>query len=387
MLKRFLPLILISVLAFAGCKNNRFEITGKLKGAPSGEYILLDELRTDELITVDSAMIGSEGSYLLSGKVSHPSFFLLKSDNSNFITMLIEPGQKIKLDADWDTLGFPSVIEGSEGTKKMADYNRQLKITIGKLSSLHNIYMDNIDKPELPGVMERLDSMAQAFLDEIVIYTKDYINTNLSSLISLVALFQQVAPGEYVLDPISDLDYFIKVDSSLFSQYPSYGPVQSLHEQVANLVNEVRGSDPAAAAGASFAPEIALPNPEGDTIRLSSTRGKVVLLDFWAAWCSPCRRENPNLVNAYNKYKGKGFEIFQVSIDKTREAWINGIKEDKLGQWIHVSDLLYWNSSVIPLYGLEAIPANFLLDREGRVIASNLRGEQLEKKLSEIFDN
>jgi len=134
-------------------------------------------------------------------------------------------------------------------------------------------------------------------------------------------------------------------------------------------------------------PEIALPGPQGDTIRLSSTKGKVVLLDFWASWCSPCRKENPNLVKAYDLYHRKGFEIYQVSLDKTKDAWIKGIEEDHLERWIHVSDVKYWNSIVVPLFKIESIPANFLLDKDGHIIATNLRGEMLQNKLGEIFNN
>jgi thiol-disulfide isomerase/thioredoxin len=112
----------------------------------------------------------------------------------------------------------------------------------------------------------------------------------------------------------------------------------------------------------------------------------VVLLDFWASWCSPCRQENPNLVKAYNLYHRKGFQIFQVSLDKTRDAWTKGIKDDQLDKWIHVSDIQYWNSVVVPLYKIESIPANLLLDKNGRIIASNLRGEQLQVKLAELFN-
>ena len=136
----------------------------------------------------------------------------------------------------------------------------------------------------------------------------------------------------------------------------------------------------------AIAPEIALPNPAGDTIRLSSTRGEYVLLDFWAAWCPPCRTENPHLAELYKKYHQEGFEIFQVSLDQTREAWLDGISEDKIGDWIHVSDLQYWSSSVVTLYGIESIPANYLLDSDGRIIDSNLRGEALTQKLAEIFE-
>ena len=164
--------------------------------------------------------------------------------------------------------------------------------------------------------------------------------------------------------------------------------VSSLHEQVAQLVSQVTGKPEVKKASASdvSAPEITLPSPKGDTIKLSSTRGSYVLLDFWASWCNPCRRENPNLVKAYDSYHRKGFQIFQVSLDKTKDAWVKGIEDDKLGRWIHVSDIKYWESPVIKLYKIESIPSNFLLDREGRVIATNLRGEKLQNKLAELFN-
>jgi peroxiredoxin len=175
----------------------------------------------------------------------------------------------------------------------------------------------------------------------------------------------------------------------MWQLYPDYEPVISLHEQVAEMVSLAREQNDfyVIPFGGSIAPEVALPNPQGDTIRLSSTRGSVVLLDIWAAWCIPCRRENPNLVKAYDLYHSRGFEIYQVSIDKTREAWMKGIEEDNLERWIHVSDLKYWSSMVVPLFKIESIPANFLLDREGRIIATNLRGELLQKKLAEIFND
>ena len=135
----------------------------------------------------------------------------------------------------------------------------------------------------------------------------------------------------------------------------------------------------------SIPPDIALPSPDGDTLRLSSLKGQIVLLDFWAAWCSPCRMENPNLVSNYKKFHNKGFEIFQVSLDRTKENWIAGIKDDQLGNWLHASDLKYWQSSVVSLYNIEGIPASFLLDRDGKIIAKDLRGKALEEKLTEIF--
>jgi thiol-disulfide isomerase/thioredoxin len=380
---------LIAGLAISGCKSNLNEINGKLINASKDEYIFLDELKGNELITVDSVRVSGDGSFSLTRKIGFPSFYLIKTDNSNFLTLLLEPGEKINLTAYGDSLNSPISLSGSKGSELMASYNLVLRNTIRKLSSLRDIYMQYLNKPELPLVVERLDSMAHSYMDEINLYTRNFIDENINSLASLVSLYQQVAPGEYVLDPQEDLDYFIKVDSSLWLLHPDYEPVKSLHGQVGELISVAaeQNSYSYIPLGMEKAPEIALPDPEGDTIKLSSTRGSVVLIDIWAAWCGPCRRENPNLVRLYDLYHDKGFQIYQVSIDKTRQAWLKGIKEDGLEKWIHVSDLKYWSSVVVPLYKIESIPANFLLDREGNIIASGLRGETLQIKLAEIFEN
>jgi thiol-disulfide isomerase/thioredoxin len=233
-------------------------------------------------------------------------------------------------------------------------------------------------------VVQSLDSMAQQYLNEINIYTKKYIDQNIKSMISLAALYQQVAPNVYVLDPVRDIKYFVKVDSSLYSQYPESAPVKALHEQVQSLIS--RAGATAFLKAGDEAPEISLPTADGKIVTLSSTRGNIVLLDFWASWCNPCRKENPNLVKAFNQYHSKGFKIFQVSLDKTKEEWLKGIGEDNLNQWIHVSDLKYWNSAVVPLYKIETIPFNMLLDNQGKIIATNLRGEDLQKKLAELYN-
>jgi peroxiredoxin len=133
------------------------------------------------------------------------------------------------------------------------------------------------------------------------------------------------------------------------------------------------------------APEIALPSPRGDTVRLSSFKGKYVLLDFWASWCPPCRAENFNLSAIYQKYKNKGFVIFQVSLDKTKESWTNAITDDKL-YWVHCSDLKYWDSPVAKKYSVEEIPASFLIDKEGKIIAKGLKGKELDNKLATLFE-
>lgn len=381
-----LALLVISVLT--SCRKNMVEITGVLEFPVPGKYVFFDELKSDKLISVDSVMLSEDGRFEIKRKVKYPSFFLLKINENNFLTMLLGPGEKIKFTSHYDSLNYPVVLRGSKGTELLVEYNHHLRKAVNNLKGLNDIFSENKGTRSRAALIDSLDNLAQDYLNEINSYTKKFIDDNINSLVSLVALYQQVAPNVYVLDPERDIVYFSKVDSSLYSQYPEYEPVITLHKQVQKMVEilaEKSTGLQAAEGGGIIAPEISLPSPEGDTIKLSSTRGSVVLLDFWASWCSPCRVENPNLVRAYNQFRGKGFQIYQVSLDKSKEAWINSIRDDGLEKWIHVSDVKYWNSVVVPLYKIESIPANFLLDREGRVIASNLRGESLIKTLARVF--
>lgn len=381
-------LYLLALLVIAGCKRNTVQISGTLENPVSGKYVFLDELKSDAVTSVDSVLIQDAGIFKFKREIKLPAFYLLKINDNNFLTMLIAPGERIIVNSNFDSLNYPVSVSGSKGTELMVEYNKTLRKTINKFIGLSTIYSQNANSPQLPALIESLDSLAQIYLNEINSYTKDYIDKNINSLVSLVALYQQIAPNVYVLNPTKDLKYFVKVDSSLSILYPGYEPVTSLHQQVLKLISNDKGeptSAPPSGEGAE-APEISLPTPQGDTIKLTSTRGSVVLLDFWASWCAPCRQENPNLVKAYNQYHSKGFQIYQVSLDKTREAWMKGIQDDQLGKWIHVSDIQYWNSIVVPLYKIESIPFNYLLDKEGRIIASNLRGAQLQVKLAELFD-
>ncbi len=139
------------------------------------------------------------------------------------------------------------------------------------------------------------------------------------------------------------------------------------------------------------APELVFKSPEGQEIALSSLKGKMVLIDFWASWCRPCRRENPNVVRAYNEFKdkkfqnGNGFTVYGVSLDRNKESWINAIKADNL-TWTHVSDLKYWNSEAARLYKVRGIPSNFLIDGDGIILAKNLRGNKLEETLKKYLE-
>ena len=185
----------------------------------------------------------------------------------------------------------------------------------------------------------------------------------------------EVLRGGRILDKDQYFSVYERFAESLKKEMPNVGVAKEFITEVEQMKKLAIGQ---------LAPDISLPNPEGEVVSLSSLRGNYVLVDFWAKWCKPCRMENPNVVKMYQKYNDQGFEVFGVSLDRRREDWLQAIEEDEL-HWTQVSDLKYWKSEAARLYNINAIPFALLLDPDGRIIGKNLRGRQLENKLEEIF--
>lgn len=178
-----------------------------------------------------------------------------------------------------------------------------------------------------------------------------------------------------LLDKDKNLDLFV----SSAEKFQKDWPTSPFTKELVAMTEKMKIT-----AVGQLAPEIALPNPSGQIVKLSSLRGKYVLIDFWAKWCGPCRKENPNVVRAYNRFKNKGFEVYGVSLDRNKQEWMQAIQEDGLA-WTQVSDLQYFNSQAARDYNIQAIPFSILLDKEGKIIAKNLRGAALEQKLEEVL--
>lgn len=386
-LKTLLILMLLAALT-AGCKQNGFTVSGHIDGAGKDEYIMLREVKPNILEPVDSAMIARDGSFEIRSETPFPSFFLLSTDSEDFLTLLVNPGDKININAGAGSVSSPSMVTGSDATNVMLSFRREHDILISELEKLTKTYNDSIGSDRLPFIMDSLDRKAAAFVADFRERALKYLEENSGSMVSIFLLNQQVVPGLQLFDPAKEPELFYRADSLLYSLYPESDMVLDLHTFVAGLRRSVTvGNETAGSFGeGDLLPDIALPGPDGDTVMLSALRGSIVLVDFWAAWCPPCREENPNLVTMYDAYHHRGFDIYQVSLDIRKEDWTEAIRKDRLGRWKHVSDLRYRDSEVVKRFGLTEIPYNYLIDRDGRVIAVNLRGDMLRKKLVELFN-
>jgi peroxiredoxin len=382
----FIALVLF-LFQSCGSGSNQFVIEGQLENA-TNEKVYLIELKTNGINKVDSVQLKEDGKFEFTGYTPTAKFFVVRTNPKNSVTLIAEPDDKITLKGDARNLGENYTVSGSEGSREIMKLRKKLETTIASLDSLGRIYQNNQNKEGAEKLRNRLNKESRRLVEEQKDYTKNFIDNNINSLASLMALYQQIGPRSYVLNPRDDFSYFKKVDSALMENYPNSEPVKSLHSQLQKIkerMDSEKASKEKLAIGKK-APEIALPNPEGDTVRLSSLRGNYVLLDFWASWCKPCRVENPNLVKNYNNFKDEDFEIYQVSLDRNRSDWVNAIEKDNL-DWYHVSDLKFWNSAAAQKYNIRSIPANFLLNKQGEIIAKDLRGDDLGARLRKVFSD
>jgi thiol-disulfide isomerase/thioredoxin len=367
-------------------KPDKFTIEGKFENG-SGRTLYFQKIGIENFIPLDSTIIDEKGKFSFRGSTSSPEFFIIKTETGPFINLLLYGREKVKIIADYTNIQNYTV-EGSEDSEKIRQLSAETNKVISEIDKLNIVARDSVNSPNYIAIRMKNNETFQFLMAGLKHYSQTYIDGNSGSLISLLALFSQVGPQMMVFHPLKDLKVYEKVDSSLFSIYPEHPLVQNLHEYIPVIKAQIAAQQqtaPGTLAIGVEVPDILLSSPEGKIIKLSSLRGKIVLLDFWASWCQPCRRESPTLVENYNKYHNKGFEIYQVSLDRTREDWVNGIKQDQLN-WTHVSDLKYWGSSVVPQFNIKGIPMIYLLDQDGKVIASNLRGAALGETLQQIFN-
>jgi peroxiredoxin len=377
--------LLIIALLTSSCNSSRFKVNGTLKNA-AGETIFLKELGTTDRITIDSVKIDSDGEFKLKGKNSKPAFYSLQISKGNEITLIINPGEKLQITADAKDLLHTYNVIGSADSELAKELSNKLNEVLLKIDKLGQTYQDSLGSKNILAVRAQLDSAFKLIELEHRAYTKAFIRTNIHSMASIMALYQQFTPRHSVLNPDEHFEFYKIVDSVMYKTHPDADAVISLHNLMVNIEDghRLKSETHKRVAIGAMVPEIALENPRGALLKLSSMKGKYVLVDFWASWKDSSRFENKNLTRLYWRYKNVGFDIYQISLDKNKESWMKAITDDGLF-WYHVSDLKMWNSPVVALFGIENIPSNLLIDPEGRIIAKNLLGNNLSAKLQSIF--
>jgi thiol-disulfide isomerase/thioredoxin len=352
--------------------NTDLELKGKLRNA-HGENIYLEQLSPEAVKPIDTAQISESGEFTMTAPITETGFYRLKISDKNFATLILDAGQHVTISGDAQDLGNTYKVEGSPDSELFWELNKRSADNFRQRDSLQKVFQAFMNTAKMDSA--RVDSMSKALekpytklINEHNKYLQTFIESHSSSFASLAAI-QQLPAEDY-------LETYIKLDEGLYKKYPTSGYIKSFHESVSSQKKLAIGTP---------APEITMKTTDDKTLSLSSLKGKVVLVDFWASWCGPCRAENPNVVKAYNKYKSKGFDIFSVSLDKDKDKWIAAIAKDGLSWKSHVSDFMHWQSPVVQLYNFNGIPYNVLLDKKGNIIAKNLRGEDLEKKLEEVL--
>jgi thiol-disulfide isomerase/thioredoxin len=357
--------------------KDNFSISGKIAGA--GGYRLYVEAPSDQgMIPVDDTLINSDGSFRLNGNVPGLGFFLLRlgENPDNAIQVTIEPNNKISMNTTLDNFKYKPNLSGPSWTKVLNKHQEILHVFESEQKTL----IAN----EKSASKEEVNEAFLASKKKVEDFAKASMVNDPSNAYNIVLSMALLPTTSFDQWDSENLKVLEAAAQGFESKYGGQPAAKTFRSQV-NRIQEAYAQYASTTNGSITAPEIALKNPDGKVLKLSDLRGKVVLIDFWASWCGPCRQENPNVVKLFKKYQNKGFTVFSVSLDEDINAWKSAIQKDGLIWPNHVSDLKGWETPLISTYGFEAIPFTVLVNKEGKVIGTNLRGKQLEQKLEELF--
>ncbi len=393
-MKYFGILTLVAGLTSCGGEKGQTETKAKIEGYANKKIYI-----TSSLVN-DSVMTDKNGKFKYSMILTDPAYVRFMSDDKakGFI-LLLDPEDEASVNvadsSDWQK---EFTVEGSESSELLVELGDHYQTSLTALETIKQQYSQDIISATGEEDQKRINTAASSSYDSIVsierTFLQEYVKKNINSLAAISALYQTFdyrTGMPILLEDNGGIGLFIEADSVLWARFPTSPDVQSFHQNVLQIRAEMEKQKNSAQSPltqlsiGSEAPDISMEDPNGKILSLHSLRGKYVLLDFWASWCGPCREESPVLVDVYKKYNSKGFEIFQVSLDKTKKAWTDAISKDGLAWKYHVSDLQFWNSVAALLYGVQGIPANFLLDKNGVIVAKNLRGSELEATLAKLI--
>ena len=381
-MKRILILVVLLV-AFVGCKQEPrtdFVINGIAQDVYNGSRVYLKDVSNlGREVYTDTAIV-MDGKFILKGSVNEPKvrFLEIQGVPGEFLFMLENSEIEIEITKQ---LMLESTATGSKthndlvayqgGIKELQEENRNLINTFMK-------YRKEQDTARLDSMKVLLEDHGQRFLK----FPAKYVKDNNDSYFSLNLIGLEANKKKFDIEDF--LDAYDNLTPSL-KNTPMGGKVKRKLDSINTEYQKT-----AHLQVGKIAPSFEAPKPDGTIVSLEELKGKVTIIDFWAAWCGPCRRENPNIVKIYNEYHDKGLEIIGVSLDgnsrqsNPKKAWLDAIEKDKLA-WTQVSHLKYFNDPVARLYDVNAIPATYILDKDGKIVAKNLRGRQLESKIQQLF--
>lgn len=356
-----------------------FKISGTIDGAVNVS-LYLEAMSQQGTIEVAKCVTDGSGNFEMLSNIPDMGIFQLRLGESQtkIITLPLVPKDNVKLSTTFENYQISPLFTGTEWAENLTKYISLFSDFASKqesLSALQGKVTDDV-----------LMKQYLSFRKPIDLFCLETVNNDPGNPLNFI-LTSFLAPNMGFKDwNTQNLFALQKMSTAYSSRYKNSPIAKNLVQQVQqieNNYNQFRSLN----SGKTEAPEIALKNPEGVEIKLSSLRGKYVLIDFWASWCGPCRKENPNVVRLYNQYKNKGFTILSVSLDQDVSAWKKAIKEDGLIWSNHVSDLSGWDSNIPNLYGFQSIPHTVLINKEGKIIEAGLRGESLEQKLKQLIKN
>ena len=385
------PILFFLIVVFLSCnsadrrRSNEVVVRGNFKDGQE-LMVYLKELSPNDVVPVDSVMTDENGHFVFRQQIEDAVFYIIRLDKNNQVTLLVEPGEDISLTGEAERLTPTYEVDGSDGSVLVAELNKQLWYNRQRLDTLVRDYRARHHDADVAQMRKDLESAYFEIYHEQQAFVQSFIEQNPHSLASVMALYQYFG-RRLVLKENEHFSYFEGLTKSLSENYPSNKHVMDLKRRVSEFRRHEAQRELAEQnlAPGSPAPEIVLPDPQGNQVALSSLQGQIVLLDFWAAWCPPCRKSNMELKEIYEQYQPKGFEIYAVSLDRTLDQWVLGIEEDQI-EWIQVSDLRFWNSPVVRLYHVESIPHTVLIYRDGTIIDRGLSPEEIRTVLTELID-
>jgi len=383
-MKKFV-LVLFVAATLAGCgEDDKVVIKGSFGEGKDG-VVYLDQSDVDRTTVIDSAVI-KRNRFKFSTALTGPEFLQVRLSSNDFIGLLASPGEEIILDFGSSPLVMNYTVSGSSGSDMVRGLDQYLFITKVKLDSITKLYTDLSDEElavQGPG-------LEKAYVDAVEAQRKhniEFILENITSLASIKALYQRIDENTYVLYQPRDLQFLKIVSDSLSVKYPVSKHVRALKENVTSELNRMY-IDRLTSMATEVTPAKAdpvLPDPQGKMIRLSSLRGKYVLVTFWATTSEDCLAELPALKNIYSLYHSKGLEIYQVSLDADPNRWKSVVKFEEI-PWISVREEDPGNPAYAMAMNISRVPSNLLFDPEGNIINTNLFGRNLQIRMDQLFN-